>query len=852
MSARILIVEDEMIIAEDVRATLKSLSYEVIGIASSGEEALELIKDNPPDLALMDIKINGPMNGIETTKCIQAQYDIPVIFLTAYADPDTVERVKETQAYGFIVKPVNRQTIQGTIKLAIFKHDMDRQLRDREERLAHVNQVLRAIRNVNQLITKETDRDRMLQGACDNLVETLGYQRAWIALYDHSDRFSKFAHAAPKGEFLRLQKYLEGSVSKYPKCVKLALNDTGISAIASSGPVCRNCPLHEHEKDFCRFTMKLEYADKVFGVMSVAVPLVYQNDEEEQELFKELVDDIAFALYKYELEEARELAERALRHEKSFTDNALNAQMDTFFVFDPENGKAVRWNKTFEDVSGYSAEEIAKLPAPMSYYSKEDLKRGIPFMERLAEEKEGTIELSLLTKDGRSIPYEYRVTGIQDPESGKSFFVSVGRDMTERQKMEAQIRESEEKFRAIVNETPMGMHVYKLEAGRRLVFVDNNPAASMILGVDCKQFVGKTIEEAFPPLAETEIPHMYRRAASDGIPWHSEQVNYEYGKILGAYEVFAFQSLQDFAVVLFNDITERKISEKTFKDNQVLLQKIAENYPHSYISIIEKDMTVGFTSGQEFKNQGLNPDDFIGLPLKKVFGENAPLVKKHYLKTFKGEETSFEMKIGEQFQLYQTVPLVDEDGKINRILAVVENVTERKKSEFALKESEERYKRLAEATFEGIGISRQGKVVDVNQQIAEIYGYSHDEFITKNFKDLVHPEDLEMVQSNMKNNITAPYEHRGIKKDGSVLFLEVRARPIVIENEECRLTVIRDITKRKIAEVSLKQKIDDLEKFNKLMVGREDRMIDLKREVNMLYKELGQKKKYKVPDKANG
>ena len=93
-----------------------------------------------------------------------------------------------------------------------------------------------------------------------------------------------------------------------------------------------------------------------------------------------------------------------------------------------------------------------------------------------------------------------------------------------------------------------------------------------------------------------------------------------------------------------NNGLEKKIevfkkTEKTLKENEALLRKMAENYPNSFISIIKSDLTIGFTAGQEFKKNNLDPEKFIGIKIEQVFGENTPIVKKHYLKSFKGKET---------------------------------------------------------------------------------------------------------------------------------------------------------------------------------------------------------------------
>jgi two-component sensor histidine kinase/HAMP domain-containing protein len=138
---------------------------------------------------------------------------------------------------------------------------------------------------------------------------------------------------------------------------------------------------------------------------------------------------------------------------------------------------------------------------------------------------------------------------------------------------------------------------------------------------------------------------------------------------------------------LNKEIEERKKAEETLRKSETLLKRIAENYPNSYLSLIGKDFTVGFSSGQEFRNQNLDPASFIGLNVKDVFGDKFATVKEHYMKAFNGEEVTFEMHMNEQFQHYTALPLPDESGEINRIFAVVQNVTEQKKFEEGLKKA---------------------------------------------------------------------------------------------------------------------------------------------------------------------
>ena len=150
---------------------------------------------------------------------------------------------------------------------------------------------------------------------------------------------------------------------------------------------------------------------------------------------------------------------------------------------------------------------------------------------------------------------------------------------------EEALLESEAKFRNIVESIPMGMHMYQLEPDGKLVFTGANPAADEILGVNNDQFVGQTIEEAFPALTETQVPGSYRQTASEGNPWQTEQINYQENQIAGAFQVHAFQTLPGRMVAAFLDITERKRDEAEIMRLQHLLQNITDSMPSALITL---------------------------------------------------------------------------------------------------------------------------------------------------------------------------------------------------------------------------------------------------------------------------
>ncbi len=131
----VLIVEDENIVALDLKTRLQTLGYEIAGVVPSGEEAVRIAEHQRPDILLMDIRLKGRLDGIETAERITRELDIPVVYLTAYADEQTLERAKLTEPYGYILKPFDERELQTTLSMALYKHEVQRGIREREQRL---------------------------------------------------------------------------------------------------------------------------------------------------------------------------------------------------------------------------------------------------------------------------------------------------------------------------------------------------------------------------------------------------------------------------------------------------------------------------------------------------------------------------------------------------------------------------------------------------------------------------------------------------------------------------------------------------------------------------------------------
>ena len=142
--ARIMVVEDEGIVARDIHNRLINMGYEVAAMVDSGEAALKMVADVRPDLVLMDIILKGELDGTQTARQLYHEYHVPIIYLTAHADYATVQRAKETEPFGYVVKPFQEQELKTAIEMALVKHQSEMRLRQSTVALQENNDILEA------------------------------------------------------------------------------------------------------------------------------------------------------------------------------------------------------------------------------------------------------------------------------------------------------------------------------------------------------------------------------------------------------------------------------------------------------------------------------------------------------------------------------------------------------------------------------------------------------------------------------------------------------------------------------------------------------------------------------------
>ncbi len=248
---------------------------------------------------------------------------------------------------------------------------------------------------------------------------------------------------------------------------------------------------------------------------------------------------------------------------------AMVSNTTTNMVIITDREGRTEWvNPAFEQITGYTLQDVLGIKPGTVLQGPLTNKATVQWIRQKLKAAEGfkDVELINYTKQGKPYWVSLEVHPLADEMGNVVKFVAIQSDVTEQKIAKENLQESESRFRQIIQFSPMGILMYELNLVNQLILIEVNESARNILDLDTTNLIGLTLEEAFPSLAHTKIPKHYRQAAREGIPWYSEEVVYNDGKIDGAYQVHAFQAGTNRVAIFFLDITERKKAEKDVED----------------------------------------------------------------------------------------------------------------------------------------------------------------------------------------------------------------------------------------------------------------------------------------------
>lgn len=427
---RILLVEDNAGDARLVQEMLEERGSAQFKLthATRLKMAINHINEEDYEIILLDLGLPDSY-GINTfQKMNEVASAVPIIVFSALGDESVVVKALQEGAQDYLVKgQVDSNLLFRAIRYAIERKRADIKIR-------HLNMVLKAIRNVNQLITTERDKNKLLKEICATLVNTQGYSSAWIMILEKDGVISQFEHAGDK-KLREIPDLFKKGQS--PNCVKEALEGPNIVYIDDTFLKCQDCPIGKNGG--CTKTMikKLAVHDRVYGLLSTSIPPLLDVSDEEFSLFDEVCGDLAHALFVMEMvmDKKRSYDELLLSEEKFRT--LFDSASDAIFIHD-EAGKMLEVNAVACRRLGLSREELLQI-TPMDFDTPENASIYGTRTAELKNKGQIIFETIHMAKDGRRIPTEINAQMIEF--HGRPAILSVARDITERKRNEEQAKQ---------------------------------------------------------------------------------------------------------------------------------------------------------------------------------------------------------------------------------------------------------------------------------------------------------------------------------------------------------------------------------------------------------------------------
>ncbi|MCF8064348.1 MAG: transporter substrate-binding domain-containing protein [Desulfarculaceae bacterium] len=378
-------------------------------------------------------------------------------------------------------------------------------------RIEHLNHVLRAIRDVNQLIVRERERDNLIREGCGLLVANRGYASSMIVLTDEQGRPSSWAMegiAAAERELIDLLE--QGSL---PPCCQQAQAKEGVLIVEDREAICTGCPIAQACANSQSLCAPLVHAGEIFGYLAAAAENWLAVDEEEQSLFSEMAGDFAYALWVIKGEEVRRRGEAALRESEAKFRAAFDSAPEGMALVDDQR-RFLRVNRRLCEMLGYSKDELIG-KSFNKFTHPDDRQAGRDRWRKLlaGDVSINQVEKRYLNKNGDIVWVMVSNAAIRDEHGNVQYILSHIYDITQRKNAEEALRMSEEKFAKAFNHSPLWVVITTLDEGR---YLEANETFFHETGYTREEVIGRTSKDLDLRLSPRDREDLVRRIREKG------------------------------------------------------------------------------------------------------------------------------------------------------------------------------------------------------------------------------------------------------------------------------------------------------------------------------------------------
>lgn len=619
---RILIVEDDAIVASQLQRTIAKMGFEPVGPVATGDEAVEIGLREYPDAILMDIKLKGELTGIEAADLIHKESDIPVIYLTAYADHETIERSKDPHTYGFLTKPVRDNELGAMIETAVYKSTTDKSL-------AHLNQLLRAIRNIDKLITRESVPEKLVCSACEILVKAKEYVVSWISLENDPASNSLISSEKFKSSF-------KGGIinhsikKKIQSLLKTQLSKTNPTLLRNDdcADLFGKVFIEHHLTNLSCVISPMNYRDKFYGYLTVFSNSHSMFDSEEIELLQTLADDLAFALNSISVERERILAEQALSEREAYYRSLLHSMHEDILVIDKDYNIVDANNSILKTTGFLTKDIIGKKCHKISHNSdvpccengdecelKNVFTSGEPKLVRHTHTK----------TDGSQIFVDVLFSPLKDDKGNVIKVIESIHNVTDLLSTQQALSESQERIKQIADNLDVVLFTFVGdETGDKISYL--SPAFDRVWGINHKKAIEDInvwIDSIYPKDKKRVLDIIkeakafkgfngildYRIIRPDGSTrWITSSIK----------NVNKLSDNRSSIIGIAEDISERILTENKLKRSEQAYKNLFDNAQNPIIIIAPDRGTILNTNSKACEVFGYNKEDFLNINFYEI------------------------------------------------------------------------------------------------------------------------------------------------------------------------------------------------------------------------------------------
>jgi PAS domain S-box-containing protein len=881
-SPSILIVEDEIMLAKELARSLTSLGYTVAGRCCSAENCLSMVEESEPDLILMDVKLDGDLDGIEAAGQIRSRFDIPVVYLTGFAEKDALDRAKKTEPYGYLGKPVTLLELRSTIETALYRHEADKRVKESEERF-------RLLYENVPLPYQSLNEDGCFLEVNQTWLDVLGYSREeiigkWFGDFlapGYPDRFKvNFPKFKSAGEIHWVE-------------LDMVKKDGSTVSVAFDGQIGRDhwghfkqthCILHditelkEAQKARQEAEVEINIRNRILEAF-LAIP----DDQLYAEILKIVLDvtESKYGTFGYFDEEGAFVVPSMTR--EIFWEQCQIAGKEIIFERGTFGGiwaKAIKEERTlFSNEGPFTTPEghisiNNTIATPIIYRGK------VISAIHIANKRGNYDEADVRTLD--------TIAGTLAPVLNAR--LERDRQQAERKRADEALNKYSEELERRVQERTVELRQAELwtinifESLDEAVFVvtpdrlmrNINSAAERIFGYTRDEVVGQStellhidhehyldfgarIQESFKKGETAFFQFTAKRKNGEMFPSEhtvsllrdsdglsvgivsivrditdrkmTEDALREAHEQLERRVVERTAELQTANADLKKEIAERKETEKKLLESEQRFKSIFDRHD-AIMLLIEPDTGRIIEANQSAERfYGYARPDLLNMKIQQINMLSPDEVHEERQRAFSEKRNYFVFPHRLANGKVRTVEVHSSPIRYsgNQILfSIIHDITERKRAEEALCNSESRYRTILETSMEGfVLVDLNGRLLEVNDAYCKVTGYNREEILGMAVSQIEAAETPEETAAHLQTVLekgSDRFESCHRRKDGSLMPVEVSAQFAPVDGG-IFVAFVRDITDRKKSEEALRHSQQELTKLNERL-ERTQRAVD--------------------------